>query len=90
MLQKLSVNGFQRVKDLSEYDEGFTKGYNEKSKEGYFFLKVNIQYPKNLYNVQNDLPFLTERMKIEKVKKLAIELHDKNEYIIHIINSKQA
>ena len=39
------------------------------SDEGYF-LKVDIQYPENLHNFHNDLPFLPERMKIEKVKNL--------------------
>ena len=29
-------------------------------------------------------------MKIEKVKKLVNNLHDKNEYVLHIRNSKQA
>ena len=34
MSQKLPVNGFKCVKDLSEFDEGFIKSYNEKSREG--------------------------------------------------------
>ena len=36
------------------------------------------------------MPFLPERMKIEKVKKLVANLHDKTECVIHIRNSKQA
>ena len=36
------------------------------------------------------MPFLPERMKIENVKTLLTNLHDKNEYVIHIRNSKQA
>ena len=35
-----------------------------------------------------DLPFLPERMNIEKVEKLVASLHDKTEYVIHI-NLKQ-
>ena len=38
----------------------------------------------------NDLPFLPERMKTEKAKKLVAHLHDKTEYVIHIRNLKQA
>ena len=34
----------------------------------FFFFEVNIQYPENLHNAQNDLPFLT-RKKIENVEK---------------------
>ena len=38
----------------------------------------------------NDLPFLPERMKIEKVEKLGAKLHDKKEYVIYVRNLKQA
>ena len=50
-------------------------------------LIFNIQ---NSHDVQKDLSFLTERMNIEKVEKLVANLHDKNEYVIHIRNLKQA
>ena len=36
------------------------------------------------------MPFLPERMKTEKVKNLVTNLHDKTEYVIHIINLRQA
>ena len=35
------------------------------------------------------LPFLSGKMKIEKVEKLVANLHNKNEYVIHIRNLKQ-
>ena len=82
MSQKLPVNGFKQVEDLSEFDEGFIKCYNEKRKEGYF-LEVDIQYPENLLNVQNNLRFLLERMNTEKVEKLVANLYDKNECYSH-------
>ena len=66
MSQKLPVNGFKWFEDLSEFDKGLIKSYNEKSKEGYF-PEVDIRYPENLRNVQNDLPFLPEKMKMEKI-----------------------
>ena len=44
----------------------------------------------NLYNLHNDLLFSPERMKIESVEMLVANLHDKTEYIICIINFKQA
>ena len=34
-------------------------------------------------NLRKDLPFLPERMKIEKVEKFIANLHDKTEYVIH-------
>ena len=46
-----------------------SKNYNEKSVEGYF-LEVDTQYPEKLHDLHNYLPFLLERIKFEKVKKL--------------------
>ena len=88
MSQKLSLNGFKWAEDLSDFDQGFIISYNEKSKEGYFIF--DIQYLKNLQNIRNDLPFLPERMNIEKVEKVIPNLHDKNEYVIHIRILKQS
>ena len=51
---------------ISEFDENFIKSYNDERDEGYFF-EVHIQYQENLHNLDNDLLFLTEIMKIEKV-----------------------
>ena len=56
---------------------------NHDNDEGYF-LEVDVQYLENLNNLHNDLPFSPERMKIEKVKKLGANLHDKGEYVINI------
>ena len=39
-----------------------------------------------MHDLQNDLPFLRERIKIEKVEKLVANLHDKKEYVIDIKN----
>ena len=87
MSQKLSVKHFEWIKDTSQFNEDFIKNYNKESDEGYF-LEVDVLYLEKLHQVQNDLPFLSERMKIEKVKKLAADLHDKTEYVIHIRNLK--
>ena len=41
MLQKLPVNGFGWVEDISEFDESFIKSYNQESDRVYF-LKINV------------------------------------------------
>ena len=51
-------------------------------------LEVDVQYLEKLHKIHNDLPFLPERMKTEKVEKLVTKLHDKTEYVIHIRNLK--
>ena len=43
-----------------------------------------------MHELHNDVPFLPERIKIEKFKKVVTNLHDKTEYVIHIRNLKQA
>ena len=37
MSQKLSVNVFEWVENISEFDKSFIKSYNQESDEGYFF-----------------------------------------------------
>ena len=64
------------------------KNCNEENDEGYFF-KLEVQYVEKLRELHNDLPFLPERMKIEKVEKLVANLHDKTQYVIQIRNLKQ-
>ena len=43
--QKLSVNGFKWLEDLSEFNESFIKNYDENSDRGYFF-EVDAEYQK--------------------------------------------
>ena len=64
------------MKDLSKRDEDFIKNYDENSDKGYV-LEVNAECPKNLHDLHRDLPFLPERMKIDKCKKLVCNLYDK-------------
>ena len=40
--------------------------------------------------MHSDLPFLPERMKIDKCKKLVCNLYDKKSYAVHIRSLKQA
>ena len=89
MSQKLPVNGFKWENDLSRFNERFIKNYNENSDIGYF-LEVDIDYPKELFNFHKDLPFLPERKKVEKVEKLICSIEDKEKYVIHIRALKQA
>ena len=82
-IAKDSSKQFQWVKDTSQFDEDFIENYNEESDKGYFF-KVGVQYIKKLHERHNDLVFLPERMKTEKVENLVANL--KTEYVIHLTN----
>ena len=76
MSQKLPVNGFKWVKNVSNIDEDFINKYDKDSDEGYI-LEVDVEYPKNLHGLHNDLPFLPERVKIDKCNKLVCNMYDK-------------
>ena len=67
MSQKLPVDNIEWIKDTSQFNEDFIKKYNKVSNEGYF-LEVDVQYFEKLHDLHNDLSFLPERMKIEKVE----------------------
>ena len=86
---QLPVNGFEWVEDLSKIDEDFIKNYNEDCNKGYI-LEVDVESPKNLHDLHSDLPYLPERMKIDKCNKLAFNLYDKRDYVVHIRSLKQA
>ena len=88
MSKKLPVDGFKWVDDLSMFTEDFIKNYDEEGDVGYL-LVVNIEYPKTLHMLHSDLPFLPEKMKINKCPKLVCNVTDKENYSIHIVALKQ-
>ena len=89
MSQKLPVNGFKWINDVTKIGEEFIKNYNEDNDKGYI-LEVDIKYPKKVHDLHSNLPFLPERMKIDKGKKLVCNLCHKKKYDVHIRLLKQA
>ena len=97
MSQKLPVNGFKWTDNNKTAEpsakhiinEEFIKNYNEDNNKGYI-LEVDVKYPKRLHKLHSDLPFLPERMEINKCKKLVCNLSNKKKYVTHINSLKQA
>ena len=89
MSQRLPVNGFKWVKKLSKFNEIFIRNYGENSDKGYF-LEVDVNYPKKLFYLHKNLPFLPERKKLNKVEKRICNIEDKEKYVMHIKVLKQA
>ena len=87
--QKLPVNSLKWIKNVSKFDEGFIKNYNENSNKRYI-LEVDVEYPKSFLNHHGDLPFLAERKKIKKCNKLVCNILHKENYVVHIKALKQA
>ena len=76
MSQKLPVNGFKWINDVTKIDEEFIKNYNEDDDKVYI-LEVDVKCPKKLHDLHSDLPFLPERIKIDKCKKPVCNLRNK-------------
>ena len=74
---------------MLKFDEDFIKNYDKDSDKGYI-LEVDVEYLKKLHDSHSDLPFLPERMKINKCSKLVCNLYDKNNYAVYIRSLKQA
>ena len=83
MFQKLPVNGFKWIENSSRFNEIFIKNYNTNSDIGYF-LEVDIDYSKELFDLHKDLPFLPKREKVNKVEKLICNIEDQEKYVMHI------
>ena len=87
--QKLPVDGIKWKKNILKFNEDFIKNYDEDSDKEYIF-EVDVAYPKHFHDLDSDLTFLSERMKINKCSKPVCNLHDKNNYAVHIRLLKQA
>ena len=88
MSEILPADGFKWKKNMLKFNEDFVKNYDEDSDKGHIF-EVDVEYPKNLHDLKSDLPFLPERIKINKCSKLACNLYNKNKYFVHIGSLKQ-
>ena len=86
--KKLPVDGFKWVDDLSMLMEDFIKSYDEEGDVGYL-LVVDVEYSIKVRMSYKYLPFLPEKMKINKCHKLVCNLNDKENYSIHIAALKQ-
>ena len=87
MSQKLPVGNFKWVEKDNILN--FIKDYDINSDKGYIF-EVDVEYPKNLYKLHIDLPFLPEGMKINNSKMLVCSLCNKENYVIRIRALKPA
>ena len=87
--QKLPVNGFKWIKNVTEIDETFIKNYVEDSDKGYIF-EVDVKYPRRLHDLHSDLLFLPKRTKTDKCKKLVFNLCKKKKYVVHIRSIKKS
>ena len=86
--QKLPTGGFNWV-DASEFMPGKTDSFANCDSEGYL-SEVHVKYPKELHDSHHDLPFICEKMAINRDEKLVPNLYDKNNCIIYARALNQA
>ena len=75
MSQKLPVNKFEWIEEISQFNKDFRKNYNQETDEGYF-LEVDVQYPKKYMNFIMTYHFYHQQRKLRKVEKLVTNLYD--------------
>ena len=72
-VQKLPKHGFKWIEKVEEFTPEEIAKLAKKDNKGYVF-EVEVDYPEELHKSHNELSFLPERMKIEKVEKLTPSL----------------
>ena len=79
MSQSLPTGGFRWVSikpnEVRELATRTDKGY---------LLEVDVSYLRELHDSHDNLPFMCDQMKINRVEKLVPNLHNKQNYVIHI------
>ena len=80
MSQPLPTGGFKWVNGVTPDEIGKLTKCNSKG----YLLEADVRYPKELHDSHNDLPFMSEKMKINKVEKQVPNLYDKKNYVIHV------
>ena len=69
----------------AEHGRAESKG---RIKGRYGRAECKARYPENLHDLHSDLPFLPERMKINKCTKLVCNFYDKKNYVVHVRSLK--
>ena len=88
MSQPLPTGGFKWANELSRFTPDEIVRLVKHGSKGYL-LEVDVRYPKELHDLHNDLPFMCEKIKINKVE-LVPNLYDKKKYVFHIRALDQA
>ena len=76
------------MEETLQFNEDFIKSYNKDSDMGYF-LEVDVQYPDEIHERHNNLPFFQKEWKLKKLKNLYFTCTTINLYVAHVRNSKQ-
>ena len=88
MINDLPTHGFKWKKEEVFTPEKIDKLV--KKDKGKYLLGIDVEYPKELHEYHNELPFLVEKIKIVREETLLPNLKDKKGYLVHIKTLNQA
>ena len=88
MINNLPTHGFKWKKEEVFTPEKIDKLV--KKDKGKYLLGIDVEYPKELHEYHNELPFLVEKIKIVREETLLPNLKDKKGYLVHIKTLNQA
>ena len=88
MINNLPTHGFKWKKEEVFTPEKIDKFV--KKDKGKYLLGIDVEYPKELHEYHNELPFLVEKIKIVREETLLPNLKDKKGYLVHIKTLNQA
>ena len=57
MSEKLPINGFKWVNDITGINEKFVKSYDKKSSDKGYILEADVGYPSKLHKLHSDMQF---------------------------------
>lgn len=91
MSDYLPINGFKWVSNTQSWTRETIEGLEDDSEVGYM-LEVDLVYPEKIHDAQSDFPMCPEQAipPNGKVAKLLTTLNNKERYVIHYRNLKQA
>ena len=89
MSQPLSTGEFRWINCDNWDPKRLIDMFSAEKKYGYL-LEVDVDYPEELHDLHNDIPFMCAKMKVNGVEKLIPNLYNKRKYIVHIRALKQA
>ena len=92
MSQKLPTGNFKWLtqQEISTFIKKFFNNQIDLESNIGYTLEVDIDYPKELHDEHDDLPFLSENIKINKTTKLTPNLNNKRHYVLNIKSLHQA
>ena len=88
MINNLPTHGFKWKKEEVFTPEKIDKLVKKDKRK--YLLGIDVEYPKELHEYHNELPFLVEKIKIVREETLLPNLKDKKGYLVHIKTLNQA